>query len=56
MREHVGRIRVTTTPNEIRLEAQKGHFEASLLRAAGCQTNVVAGAGFRFRLPSSGFL
>ena len=46
MREHVGPIRVTTTRTEIRLEAQRGHFEQTLLRAAGCQTNVVAGAGF----------
>lgn len=47
MREHVGPIRVTATPTEIRLEAQSGHFEQTLLRAAGCQTNVVAGARFR---------
>ena len=44
MREHVGPIRVTATPAEIRLEAQKGHFEQRLLRAAGCQTNMIAGA------------
>ncbi len=46
MREHVGPIRVTATPMEIRLEAQRGHFEQTLLRAAGCQTKLVAGAGF----------
>jgi len=44
MREHVGPIRVTATPTEIRLEAQRGHLEQTLLRAAGCQTNGVAGA------------
>jgi len=43
MREHVGPIRVTATAKEIRLEAQRGHFEQVLLRAAGCQTNMVAG-------------
>jgi len=37
MREHVGPIRVTATRTEIRLEAQRGHFEQTLLRAAGCQ-------------------
>ena len=46
MREHVGPIRVTATRTEIRLEAQKGHFEQTLLRTAGCQTNVVAGARY----------
>jgi hypothetical protein len=46
MREHVGPIRVTATPTEIRLEAQKGHLEQVLLRAAGCQTNMVAGGRF----------
>jgi hypothetical protein len=46
MREHVGPIRVTATATEIRLEAQRGHFEQTLLRAAGCQTNVVAGARY----------
>ena len=44
MREHVGPIRVTAKPTEIRLEAQRGHLERILLRAAGCQTNMVAGA------------
>jgi site-specific DNA recombinase len=46
--EHVGPIRVTTTPEEIRLEAQKGHMEAALLGATGTggerQVCVVAGA------------
>lgn len=37
MREHVGPIRVTATLTEIRLEAQRGHFEQTLPRAAGCQ-------------------
>jgi hypothetical protein len=46
MREHVGPIRVTATPTEIRLEAQRGHLEHTLLRAAGSQTNMLAGAGF----------
>lgn len=44
MREHVGPIRVTATPTEIRLESQSGHLEQSLLRGLSCQTNVVAGA------------
>jgi hypothetical protein len=35
---------VTATKTEIRLEAQKVHLEQVLLRAAGCQTNMVAGA------------
>ena len=46
MREHIGPIRVTATPTEIRLEAQRGHLEQSLLKGLGCQTNVVVGACF----------
>jgi hypothetical protein len=48
--EHVGPIRVRTTPEEIVLEAQKGHMGAVLLAAIGTdsprQISVVAGAGF----------
>ncbi len=48
--EHVGPIQVVTTPSEIRLETQKGRFEAALLSATGTegarQSAVVAGAGF----------
>jgi hypothetical protein len=47
LRGIVGEIRVVKTPNEIRLETQKGAVESALLRAAaGQQINLVAGAGF----------
>jgi len=44
MQEHVGPIRVTATPTEIRLEARRGQFEQTLLRAAGLSNKMVAGA------------
>jgi site-specific DNA recombinase len=48
--EHVGPIRVRTTPEEIILEASRGHMESVLLAATGTggarQISVVAGAGF----------
>jgi hypothetical protein len=48
--EHVGPIRVRATPEEILLEAQKGHVGSVLLTATGTdsprQISVVAGAGF----------
>lgn len=45
--EHVGAITVNTTPEEIRLKAQKGHREQAFLAATGSGTRqvvMVAGA------------
>jgi site-specific DNA recombinase len=48
--EHVGEIRVRTTPEEIILAAQKGQAESMLIAATGTegarQIKMVAGAGF----------
>jgi site-specific DNA recombinase len=48
--EHVGAIRVRTTPKEVVLEARSDHVESALLAATGTggtrQIRLVAGAGF----------
>jgi hypothetical protein len=47
LRGIVGDVQVVTTPEEIRLETQKGTIEGAFLRAAGTQQiNLVAGARF----------